>query len=66
LPEVEETFTIEPAPRDRIPGSTARVARTALIRFSSKDACQSSSVSSSSERIEVAPTLLTRQSTRPN
>ena len=50
---VEDTFTIVPAPRSRIPGSAARVARTALIRLISNDACQTSSVASSSFRISL-------------
>ena len=37
---VEETLTIVPAPRSRIPGNAARVARTALSRLSSNEACQ--------------------------
>ena len=50
---VEETFTIVPAPRSRIPGSAAVVARTALRRLRSNDACQISSVTSSSFRISL-------------
>ena len=50
---VEETLTIVPAPRSRIPGSAARVARTALSRLSSNEACQISSVTSSSFRISL-------------
>ena len=66
LPAVEETLTIAPSPLAVMPGSAGARARTALIRLSSNDACQSSSVSSSSLRMSVPPTLLTRQSTRPN
>ena len=50
---VEETFTIVPTPRSRIHGKAARVARTALIRLISNDACQISSVTSSSFRISL-------------
>src|SRR5579884_38675 len=64
LAAVEDTLTIaEPA---GMCGSAARVVRTAVIRLSSKERCQSSSLSSSSSRISVPPTLLTRPSMRPN
>ena len=63
---VEETFTIAPAPRSRMPGSTAWVARTALITLICHERSQISSVSSSKRWISAQPTLLTRQSTRPN
>src|SRR6478672_3055520 len=48
-----------------MPGSAARVVRTADMRLSSNDACHSASVRSSSLRMVVPPTLLTRQSIRP-
>src|SRR5512146_906329 len=61
---VDETLTI--AEPDPMWGSAARVVRTAVIKLSSNDRCQSSSVISASLRMSVPPTLLTSPSMRPN
>ena len=54
LPAVDETLTIDPLRRARACRAAPRAcARTALIRFSSHEACQSSSVSSSNLRMLV-------------
>src|SRR5271170_694436 len=57
-------FTIAPFPAASLTGSTARVVRTAAIRFKVSDACQSWSEISPNPpgRAGAAPTLLTRMS----
>jgi len=66
LPAVDETFTIAPRPRSRIPGSTARIARAKLITLSCHISFHCSSVTSSKSVWYATPTLLTRQSTGPS
>ena len=66
LPEEEHTLTIRPQPRSAMTGAAARIRRIGAITWSSHWACQSSSVSSSSEQTALVPAPLTRASIRPN
>ncbi len=61
-PPTRSTLTIRPQPRSAIAGAKARMSRIEAITCSSHWACQSSSVSSSSERAKLVPALLTRMS----
>ena len=65
LPAVLETFTTRPQPRSRIPGTSARIARSEAITFRSQAACQSSSGTSSRSRQRAVPALLTSTSGPP-
>ena len=66
LPEEEQTLTMRPKPRCAMSGAAVRINRIGASTLSSHWRCQSSSVSSSSERAAVVPALLTRASVRPN
>src|ERR1700693_1850834 len=55
LPDDDETLTIRPQPRSAITGASARISRIGPITCSSHCACQSSSVSCSTERTELLP-----------
>src|SRR6187200_544713 len=65
FPAVEETFTITPPPRSRMPGTAARIERTKLITFSCQASSHCSSVSSRKSRCSAYPTLLTSTSSAP-
>ena len=66
LTAIEVTVKTEPPPCLRIDGRVARIIRTALKRFSSKAACQSSSEKSSNFPAGGPPALTTSLSTPPN
>ena len=62
----EQMLTMVPRPAASITGSAARVMRTAAIRFSVIEVCQSSSVMARNPPVRAGalPTLLTRMSIR--
>jgi hypothetical protein len=65
LPEEELKLTTLPHPAAAMTGIAARISRMGAITWMSHWACQSASVSASSERAELMPAPLTSTSTRP-